>query len=303
MRLPAPLSYAFEVFAGRWPIWLGLVWLPLAGAVAQLLLLEVSKGCALQPNFCLPSAWPGGLVQLVRSWHFYVIVSIPVLCFVPAMTALYRHLLSDEAQHGRPKLQFSGAELRYAGYQLLFFALTIILFEALYGIVWRWPAALDLERAMIEAQANALLAPLNWLSGYSQSSFVLLLNYIQGPFALLIELIILLLLARFFLILPHTAIGRRGGFFRLEAQCKGQVLSIVLALVVIRVLSTLVEFAINIPGELLEALAGYLGDEARQAVNTVTWSAASFAGDYLRAIGTAAVLAWFYRDLVLSRET
>ena len=303
MRLPAPVSFSLQVLVGHWRIWLGLVWLPLAGAVAQLLLLEVSKGCTLQPNFCLPSAWPGWLVQLVRTWHFYVIVSIPILCLVPAMTALYRHLLSDEAQQGRPKLRFSEAELRYAGYQLLFFALMIILFDVLYGIVWLWPAALNLENTIVAAQANAWLALLNWNPDYPQSPFLSLLNYVQSPFALVTMLIILLLLARFFLILPHTAIGRRGDFFRLMAQCKGQVLSIVLALVVIRILGTLVEFAINIPGELLEVLAGYLGDEAKQAVGTVTWSAASFANEYLRAVGTAAVLAWFYRDLVLSRET
>ena len=86
-------------------------------------------------------------------------------------------------------------------------------------------------------------------------------------------------------------------------------MAIVLALAVMLAFGGLVgEVAVAVPQMMLNELVLTHGVEAPQVAWKIEfWQymhlAGEFAGDYLRAIGTAAVLAWFYRDLTLSRET
>ena len=118
----------------------------------------------------------------------------------------------------------------------------------------------------------------------------------------MVILLLLLALARFYLVLPDAALGGRGRFLDLFAHSRGHLLAIVLALVVVRMLSIVVGAVIDLPGGLALELVQGPSVDAVSTIETVIVRAATFANDYVRAVGSAAVLAWFYRKLVMSRE-
>lgn len=282
MRLPAPVSYSFQVLVGQWRLWLSLAWLPLAGtAVATLLSAAVTECVDVRGADCFAAHLSYGPARALTAWSGLLIYGLYGLCFVPAMTALYRRLLLHPDANSAGRIRVSGAELRYAGYSLLFFYLAMVMGQSLW--FWLWP--------LYVVELGPLLEPPGWF-----------VAYIGHPLECLIILLLLLAFARFYLILPHAALGRRGRFLDLFAHSRGHVLAIVLALVVVRMLSIVVGVAIELPGGLAVELVQGASADAVSTSETVVVRAATFANDYVRAVGSAAVLAWFYRRLVMSRE-
>ncbi len=282
MRLLEPLSYAFEVLVGRWRLWLSLAWLPLAGAaVATLLSADVGECLDAEGADCFAEQLSYGPARVLAAWSGLLIFGLYSLCFVPAITALYRRLLRQPDATGAGRIRLSGAELRYAGYSLLFFYLATVVGYSLW--FWLWP--------LYVVELGGVPQAPGWF-----------VAYIGHPVELLVILLLLLALARFYLILPHAALGRRGRFLDLFAHSRGHVLAIVLALVAVRMLSIVVGLAIDLPGGLAVELVGTLSGDAVSTMETVVDRAAAVVNDYVRAVGSAAVLAWFYRTLVMNRE-
>ena len=282
MRLPAPVSYSLRVLVGQWRLWLSLAWLPLAGAVVVILLQASVTACtdARGPD-CFADVLPYGPARALAAWSGLLIYGLYGLCFVPAITALYRRLLIEPDATGAGRIRLSGAELRYAGYSLLFFYLAMVIGQSIWFLLWPYYVV----------EFGALPQPPGWF-----------VAYVGHPLELLVILLLLLALARFYLVLPDAALGRRGRFLDLFAHSRGHLLAIVLALVVVRMLSIVVGAVIDLPGGLVLELVQGLGVDAVSTIETVIVRAASFADDYVRAVGSAAVLAWFYRKLVMSRE-
>ena len=148
---------------------------------------------------------------------------------------------------------------------------------------WLWPRYLDEKERFPEAPT--------WF-----------IEHFGHPVYCLVVLLMLLLLARFYLVLPDAALGRRERFLDLLAHSRGQVLAIVLALVAVRIFSILAGMAVEWPAGLLIAIVDEVNEEAASVLNTLVRRGASFLDDYLRMVGSVAVLAWFYRQLVLSRQ-
>ena len=282
MTLPKPVSYSLQVLVGQWRLWLSLAWLPLAGAVVVTLLQASVNECTDTRGIdCFADVLPYGAARALAAWSGLLIYGLYGLCFVPAITALYRRLLTEPDATGAGRIRLSGAELRYAGYSLLFFYLTTVVGQSLW--FWLWP--------IYVVELGTLPQPPG-----------LFVAYVGHPLELLVILLLLLALARFYLVLPDAALGRRGRFLDLLAHSRGHLLAIVLALVVVRMLSIVVGAVIDLPGGLaLELVQGPSVDTV-STIETVIVRAATFANDYVRAVGSAAVLAWFYRKLVMSRE-
>lgn len=282
MRLPAPISYSLEVLVGQWRLWMSLAWLPLAGAAAVTLLQASVNECIDARGIdCFADVLPYGAARALAAWSGLLIYGLYGLCFVPAITALYRRLLTEPDATGAARIRLSGAELRYAGYSLLFFYLTMVMGQSLWFLLW--------PHYVVEL--GTLPQPPGWF-----------VAYVGHPLQLLVILLLLLALARFYLVLPDAALGRRGRFLDLFAHSRGNVLAIVLALVVVRMLSIIVRAAIDVPGGLAVELVQGPSVDTASIMETVIVRVASFADDYVRAVGSAAVLAWFYRRLVMSRE-
>ena len=282
MRLPAPVSYSFQVLVGQWRLWLSLAWLPLVGtAVATLLSAAVTECVDVRGPDCFAEHLSYGPSRALTAWSGLLIYGVYGLCFVPAITALYRRLLLEPDSTSAGRIRVSGAEFRYAGYSLLFFYLAMVMGQSLW--FWLWP--------LYVVELGTVLQPPGWF-----------VAYIGHPLECLIILLLLLAFARFYLILPHAALGRRGRFLDLFAHSRGHVLAIVLALVAVRMLSIVVGVAIELPGGLAVELVQGASADAVSTSETVVVRAATFANDYVRAVGSAAVLAWFYRRLVMSRE-
>ncbi len=282
MTLPKPVSYSLQVLVGQWRLWLSLAWLPLAGAVVVTLLQVSVNGCTDARGIdCFADMLPYGAARALAAWSGLLIYGLYGLCFVPAITALYRRLLLEPDATGAGRIRVSRAELRYAGYSLLFFYLVTVVGQSLW--FWLWPTYV--------VELGTLPQPPGWF-----------VAYVGNPLELLVILLLLLALARFYLVLPDAALGRRGRFLDLFAHSRGHLLAIVLALVVVRMLSIVVGAVIDLPGGLALELVQGPSVDAVSTVETVIVRAATFANDYVRAVGSAAVLAWFYRKLVMSRE-
>ncbi len=282
MRLLAPLSYAFDIFVGRWRLWLAVAWLPALGLVVALLLNRAATLCfRAHGNACYADWLPYGASQVLASWTWWLIFALYGLCFIPAVTALYRHLLLGTGARRPWRLEISRAELRYAGWHLLLFYADMILQRSFW--FWLWP------RFLQERERFPHVPP--WF-----------IDYFGHPVACLVVLLMLLLLARFYLVLPDAALGRRGRFLDLLAHSRGQVLAIVLALVVVRILSILAGMAVELPAESVIGLVSDVSEGTASALETLVWRGASFLDDYVRMVGSVAVLAWFYRHLVMSRQ-
>ncbi len=282
MRVPPAVSYSLQVLVGRWRLWLSLAWLPLAGAVVATLLNAAVNACLDEQGAeCFAEHLSYGPARVLGAWSELLIYGLYSLCFVPAITALYRRLLLQPDATGAGRIRVSGAELRYAGYSLLFFYLAMVIGRSLW--FWFWP--------LYVAE----------LGGWPQAPgwFV---AYLGHPIELLVILLLLLALARFYLVLPHAALGRRGRFLGLLAHSRGHVLAIVLALVVVRMLSIVVALAIDLPGGLAAELVEGAGGNGSSTIEAVVDQAAAVVDDYVRAVGSVAVLAWFYRKLVMNRE-
>lgn len=292
MRALHAVSYAFQVLWREWRVWLVLAWLPALGAIAEPHLWIASFELT-DPGPSEKGVLQAALATLVVQWGKYIFPMIAGLFFIPALTAFYRHLLrsNDDSMGGR--LRVGRAEFLYLGYHLLFAVLAIILWNLLFNSTL---GSIKNEYVFALHDFSELL--FDWGTAH----YWAMVDSFIYP-------IILLLLGRFLLVLPDAAIGRRSSFWTLWRRSRGHLLAIVLALAVMLAFGGLVgEAAVAVPQMMLNELVFTHGVEAPQVAWKVefwqyVYFAGEFAGDYLHAVGTAAVLAWFYRDLVLSRET
>ena len=291
MRLLEPVVFAFRVLWREWRVWLVLAWLPALGAVAEPHLWRASAEL-VGPGPHGQGALPSELAKFIIRWGNYIFPMMAGLFFIPALTAFYWHLLGSNDHPVGAKLRVGRAEFRYLGYHLLFAVLAIILWNILFNAILG-----SIKNEYVFALYDFSETLFNWVSAHYWT--------IVNSF---IYLIILLLLARFFLVLPDAALGRRSGFWTLWRRSRGCRLTIVVALAVMLAFGGLVgEAAVALSEMMLTDLILTHGLEAPHVAWKIGfWEVVhflgEFAGDYLRAIGTAAVLAWFYRDLVLSQK-
>ena len=295
MRALHAVSYAFQVLWREWRVWLVLAWLPALAVVGEQLLFA-AYGPLVGPWPYEQGLLPAELAKSVALNFPKIVPAIAVLFFIPAITTWYRHLLRSDGAEADAKLRVGRSEARYLVYYLLFAALVAVLQGILFdsimsGLTW------SIGGGLFEAWRHVPSTAMHWVD-YSFWTIVDSLTHI----------ISLLLLARFFLVLPDASIGRRSGFWALWRRSRGCLTAIVVALAVMLAFAGLVgEAAVAVTQMMLNDLVLTYGlEEAQMTWRMTFWQTVQlvgeFAGDYLRAIGTAAVLAWFYRDLVLSRK-
>ncbi len=273
-----PVRYLLRFLFTQWRLWLGLALLPLVGTAVVAALQILSKQCfTTSQGNCLLDHWPYGLAVVFGAWSPWLIEALHGLFYIPALTLLYRRLLLNPATEAGG-LRFGRRELRFAGYSLLLYYAGLVIWYAL----WFW-----------------LLGPYREVRESLPDTPLWVLTYFGHPFFWPIAVVTLLALSRFYLIFAQAALGRPGGMLALSVHSRGQVLAIVLALLFVRILGNLVGVPARFLGSGAIDIAEAAGLAGSPALTIAVDYAASFPTDYLRAVCAVAVLAWFYRRLVL----